>query len=271
MAISSSKLMCGLDPWDLAPRTCGPLGHNDAADPFGLLSGDTPGACGINDWAAPEKIDERSPAKPLPPTPAGKDGGTNFTVEQGQITFDAEGNDNPKSLYFSRHLHHPSDSSGVTIGRGYDMKERKAKQVSDDLAAAGVPQTLADKFAKGAGLSEDDADEFVADNRDKLGNITPEAQKQLFELAYPVYLKDAKRLYDKWTSGVKGSVAWMDLSQAVRDVLVDLRYQGAATKARYLAAAKGGTEDLIEIIASQLKDYEPGRHRIAYLQRFGAT
>ncbi len=54
MAYSVSRILKGLEPWDPAPRTCGPLGINDAADPFSPIWGDTPGSLGLNDWAVPE-------------------------------------------------------------------------------------------------------------------------------------------------------------------------------------------------------------------------
>src|SRR5690606_34158303 len=56
-----------------------------------------------------------------------------LTMSQGQVTFDAEGNDIPGNAYFSRVLHWPGGASGVTIGRGYDMKERTQAAVLQDL------------------------------------------------------------------------------------------------------------------------------------------
>jgi hypothetical protein len=43
---------------------------------------------------------------------------------RGLITFEAEGVENQSSPYHSRYFHVPTPSSGLTIGRGYDMKER---------------------------------------------------------------------------------------------------------------------------------------------------
>ena len=37
---------------------------------------------------------------------------------------DSEDNDKPRSIYFSRKPHVPSSASGVTHGRGYDLKRR---------------------------------------------------------------------------------------------------------------------------------------------------
>lgn len=45
----------GRDPFSRAPRTPGPLGHNDAGDPNNpvLVKGETPGPLGVNDYADP--------------------------------------------------------------------------------------------------------------------------------------------------------------------------------------------------------------------------
>ncbi len=82
-------------------------------------------------------------------------------VKKGQITFNSEGNDNKKSKYFSRKAHVPSKWSGVTIGRGYDMKYKSQKQIITDLTNAGVSRSVATEFAKGAGLHGTKAREFL--------------------------------------------------------------------------------------------------------------
>lgn len=43
----------------------------------------------------------------------------------------------------SNHLHHPSMGSGVTIGPGYDMKDRTAAQVAQHLRLVGVAPSAA--------------------------------------------------------------------------------------------------------------------------------
>ena len=48
-----------------------------------------------------------------------------FTVPFGQITFDAEGQEQ-RGKYFSRSPHVPGPASGITIGRGYDLGSRSA-------------------------------------------------------------------------------------------------------------------------------------------------
>ena len=58
--------------------------------------------------------------------------------ETGRVTWDSEGSEGGR--FHSRRPHVPSDSSGVTIGRGYDMKSRPRSAVLTDLLRAGVPR-----------------------------------------------------------------------------------------------------------------------------------
>jgi len=58
----------------------------------------------------------------------------------GQLAWDSKGNNDPNSQFFSRKAHVPSSASGVTIGRGYDLKHRASAEASEDLLAAGIPE-----------------------------------------------------------------------------------------------------------------------------------
>jgi hypothetical protein len=82
-------------------------------------------------------------------------------VQQGVFTFEAEGDDDPKSPQFSRKLHVFSNSSGVTIGRGYDMKDRSPSQIKKDLVAVGMKQYIADKFANAVNLTGSAAKKWI--------------------------------------------------------------------------------------------------------------
>ncbi len=73
------------------------------------------------------------------------------------------------------HLHHPSADSGVTIGPGYDMRDRKPDDIAQDLQAANVAPDAAAAASKGAGLRGPAADEFAADNKSLL-NLSVEQQ-----------------------------------------------------------------------------------------------
>ena len=83
-----------------------------------------------------------------------------YKVTRGQVTFDAEGEETATRT--SRDLEVPSDSSGVTIGRGYDMKERDADEIFRDMINAGVSEAVANKLKKASGLSGDTARAFIA-------------------------------------------------------------------------------------------------------------
>ena len=150
-----------------------------------------------------------------------------FTVPQGQLTFNAEGLED-RGRYFSREAHWPGGASGVTIGRGYDMKERTTDEVLADLTAAGVPQADAERLAQGAGLEDDEAAEFVR-GLDGL-EITPEAQQALFSTVYEEYVTDVRRI-SNGPSQVEayGNVDWENLDPAIQDAIVDLRYRGDYT------------------------------------------
>lgn len=65
----------------------------------------------------------------------------------------------------SNRLHHPTMGSGVTIGPGYDMKDRSPEEVAGHLRLIGVDQTTAAQAARGAGLQGSAAREFVKENR----------------------------------------------------------------------------------------------------------
>jgi hypothetical protein len=276
MAISTSKQTLGFDPWALSPRTCGPLGHNDAASPFSDLLGDTPGVCGVGDWADAGVVttkaadQNRSPANKLPPATDDP----SFTVPAGQVTFDAEGNDNPNSPYFSRQIQWPGNAaSGVTIGRGYDIGNRTQEQVAADLEAAGLSSEQASAFAKGAGLKGPDADKFVKQNVKKLGLISPEVQKSLFDNIYPTYVQSARANYDEWTQDNPNRVSWAALSPAIRDVLVDFVYQGFTKGPRPMEAGMNNNAVALMNYINEnaiMKKYEAGRRRVSYLKRFGS-
>jgi hypothetical protein len=250
------------------------VGVNDAGDPFADLIGNTPGPVGIADWAEGMSLLEESSTfiagTLLPPSAPSAD--ANLSVSRGQVTFDAEGNDDPNSPYFSRKIHWPGNAeSGVTIGRGYDLGNRSAAEVKADFIAAGLPEKEADALSKGAGKKGNDAKTFVAENKDKIAAISHDVQKKLFEAIYPGYVSRARTNYDKWTADKDDQVAWDELSPTVRDVLVDFVYQGFTKGARPMEA--GMTNDpaaLIEYVTTSetMKRYEAGRRRADYLRRF---
>jgi len=170
----------------------------------------------------------------------------NLIVPRGQVTFDGEGNEG--GPYHSRRPHVPSDSSGVTIGRGYDMKARTAKEIHDDLRAAGVSEDQANLYARAAGLSGDDAKAFLDEHgyvklikaagvlglkgievnqylkANTLDEITQEQQQKLFNLTYgrmEAAVKDKFSDYEKYPKSAQ---------EAVTDMAYNLGLNGLLTK-----------------------------------------
>lgn len=226
-----------------------------------------------------ELFTEPSPEPPLRPV-AAPDGSPTadatpspvapLAVGRGQVTFDAEGNDVPGNRFFSRVIHWPGNAaSGVTLGRGYDMGSRSQGDVSGDLEAAGLGSSEASRFAEGAGRKGDSAKSFVLSNRDRLGEISREAQNKLFELIYPRYLERGRRNYENWTANEAGRTDWNRLHPAIRDIMVDFAYQGFTRGPRPMQ--KGMRNDFDELITyirtnETIRSYERGRRRAAFLE-----
>jgi hypothetical protein len=169
-----------------------------------------------------------------------------FTVERGQLTFDAEGMEK-EGPFFSRRPHWPGGQSGVTIGRGYDLGSREPDEVIAHLTGAGVPTADAELLAQGAGLRGEDASAFT-EREDVRGIvITPEAQQALFSTVYDEHEEDVRRISnDQERLDAYGRVDWENLHPAILDLAVDMRYRGDY---------RGETRQLIQplIVANDLQ------------------
>jgi hypothetical protein len=151
---------------------------------------------------------------------------------EGQLTYDAEGNDNPDSQYFSCKPHVPGSWSGLTIGRGYDMKLKSAAKITEDLVQAGVDRQLAEKFAGASGKSGDDATQYLAEQDLHGVTITLAQQEKLFAISYAEIKRDVKRLCEKPDVVAAYGAADIDaMHYAIRDVTIDLRFRGDYTPA----------------------------------------
>jgi LysM repeat protein len=154
-----------------------------------------------------------------------------FTVPEGQLTFDAEGLET-RGQYFSRSPHVPGSSSGVTIGRGYDMKERSKSEIIEDLTNAGVSMERAERLSECRGLSGQVARNYLAENDLNEIEITPSEQKALFNQTYQELEGDVIRICNKPDVVAKyGKTDWTNLNPIIKDIVVDLRYRGDYTGA----------------------------------------
>ena len=135
-----------------------------------------------------------------------------------QLTFETEGG----TLRIVLRPHWPGGVSGVTIGPGYDMKERTAADVRADLIAAGVPADEADKLKGAAGKGGTTARDWIKTNypgRDAV--ISTEASANLFTHVYPTYARLVReKVSEKWEAD------WDALPLRMKEVLVDLAYRG---------------------------------------------
>ena len=204
----------------------------------------------------------------LPPTTTDP----NLSVEEGQVTFSAEGDDYPSSPNFSRKIHWPKSNSGVTLGRGYDMRLRTEEEIYQDLVMAEMPKEEAEKASKAALLHGAKAAQFVSKNKNKIEVISTKVQKQLFEMIYPAYVSTARRIYEKRTHNKPHRVEWNKLSNAVKDVLVDFAYQGFEGWPKTMEwGMNNKPEELIQYIKTSpsTRRYENGRRRVDYLKKYG--
>lgn len=197
-------------------------------------------ACGSGSGSCRTLVGNLNDALAPTPTVAPRSPDPNaFVVSRGQVTFDSEGTEGGK--YHSRKLHWPGGASGVTIGRGYDMKYRTATEIQEDLVAAGVPADVAKQLAAGAKKSYLGARKFVRNNASL--EISPEAQKALFETVYAEYQEMAKDLVCGWSGNAKNCDAfWGGLDPAIQDMLTDLRYRGDLTSKKYDAVLSNSVE-----------------------------
>lgn len=153
-----------------------------------------------------------------------------MAITQGLLTYDAEGMEG--GPYHSRKLHVPGESSGLTIGRGYDMKEKAADKIEADLLAAGVGLTQASLLALASGLSGENAKEFINEHQLADFEITMETQERLFVQIYGELSQDVQRICSKDDCVMAyGAVDWENLDVKMKDVLIDLRYRGDYTPA----------------------------------------
>lgn len=148
----------------------------------------------------------------------------------GQVTFQSEGQEGGR--YYSRYFSVPSPTSGLTIGRGYDMKEKLPATIKADFISIGVSEEQAQIISAASGKHGASASKFVVDHQLENFSITPQQQNALFKISYSGAVKDVQRISSKAdVVGKYGATNFTTLSPAILDILVDLRYRGDYTGA----------------------------------------
>ncbi|EOW6721201.1 peptidoglycan-binding protein [Cronobacter dublinensis] len=185
-------------------------------------------------------------------------------VRQGQTTFDSEGVDyitavapfrQPKHLLqFSRILHHPTVESGVTLGRGFDMKKRSAGEILATLRHAGIEEYKAVICSKAAYLTGREAETFVQFYGPLVGEITHQQQIRLFEIAYQEQVIYAKGVYDRHVRrlNIQNALPWSRIDTVIRDTFIDTIFQGNSTAEEMVSiiASGGGRDKIIDYLRS---------------------
>ncbi|MCO6431396.1 MAG: hypothetical protein J5J00_11090 [Deltaproteobacteria bacterium] len=152
-------------------------------------------------------------------------GGIPAAPLKGALTFSSEGSSDPDSRFFSRKAHLPSQTSGVTIGRGYDMKHRSPSSIRRELLAAGLDRSSAELLSRASGLSGERASSFIRSH--PLPILSADQERRLFEITYNQIESDTRRLIK--AHGLSGKYFDTELHERIRSVLIDLRYRGDLT------------------------------------------
>ncbi|MGL4828241.1 hypothetical protein KSS82_14245 [Vibrio mimicus] len=151
-----------------------------------------------------------------------------FLPSKGLFTFESEGQEGGR--YHSRILQVPSLQSGLTIGRGYDCKDKSSLKIENDLLAAGISHQYSKTIALSSGLAGEKVKSFITQYNLSNFEITPEQQLKLFELIYNEMENDVIRICNKEDCIIKyGSVIWNTLPPPMKDITVDLRFRGDYT------------------------------------------
>lgn len=146
--------------------------------------------------------------------------------KEGRFTFEVEGHEG--GIYHSRILHVPNANSGLTLGRGFDMKQRSKPQIYSYLVKSGVSVKNAQKISKASGLKGQNAKMFIVNNDLLDFQICPRQQKNLFILCYEKKLSKTKKISTQKPDTIKeyGKCDWDKLDSRIKEVTVDLTFRG---------------------------------------------
>ena len=211
-------------------------------------------------------------------------------VRAGELTALGEGNDAA-----TKYIHWPdTDTSGVTLGKGYDIGGRSAEAVIADLIDAGMSDSQARKIAAGAGLTGQEAKAFVIENKDDIGEIDVVVQHTLLGMKLEEYTERARETATSTeasdnnrnaagqerekgdTAGtyVMSDVEWDSLHPAMVEFLTDLIYQGGYygwdRVAKINTGLKANHDNHLEQFKA-VRELFSGDYMDAYAERIGES
>ncbi|WP_034912044.1 peptidoglycan-binding protein [Erwinia sp. 9145] len=91
----------------------------------------------------------------------------------------------------SCYLHWPGGASGVTLGPGYDMKERSEISIKNAMIQIGIPEKIAAEISKASHLINGEAKRFSENNK-ALVKLTSLQETALLKFTIPPYVKMVK-------------------------------------------------------------------------------
>lgn len=161
--------------------------------------------------------------------------------QKGKLTFETEGTEGGR--FHSRILVVPSATSGLTIGRGYDMKEKSSPKILHDMTRVGLPAQAARILSQASGLYGNSAKEFIKTHSSipKVHSgiktpftlagfeITQQQQVDLFNISYQEEA-ETKRVCNKSdVTRTYGVCNWELLDSGIKEILVDMKFRGDYT------------------------------------------
>ena len=140
--------------------------------------------------------------------------------------------------------HQPSENSGVTIGSGFDLKEKTEGSLED----MGFDPDLIDELKPYLGLTGDEAAMAIKNNNlvlddDKISRINRLSKKH--------YTEDIKNQYEEST----GKKFWK-LSPEQQTVIMSVGYQYGNLKTRTPKFWKGVISDDWDSVVNELRDFK---------------
>jgi type VI secretion system Hcp family effector len=127
----------------------------------------------------------------------------------------------------SERLHWPGGASGVTLGAGYDMKEREKADIARALKGIGVDAKVAEQVSEAAGLSGTAAKDFTKKHK-SLVTLTPRQEWKIMELVLPWYEKRVRQAIR------------VDLRQHQFDALVSFAYNAGSVYSKIAKHVNAG-------------------------------
>ena len=141
--------------------------------------------------------------------------------------------------------HQPTANSGVTIGSGFDLKEKTESSLKD----MGFDPDLIDKLKPYLGLTGDEAAAVVNDKERNLV-LSPEETSRLNKLSKKHYTEDIKNQYEEGT----GKKFWK-LSPEQQTIVMSVGYQYGNLKTRTPNFWKGVINDDWDGVVNELNNF----------------